>query len=138
MGGFAANKRLACLGLWQRHLQSSESELQRCLAGLLLGEELAEKTYGPLIEEDWLSLLIEILLQSILQKWCFFLAITISFLPKIAELSDSLCFFFALSANLCFQAARKQPFFDPKITHFPPIYVSSHCQVMSKVTFFVT
>jgi hypothetical protein len=42
-----ASRRLALAGLRQRHPQASEAELQRRLANLLLGEELAAKYYGP-------------------------------------------------------------------------------------------
>jgi hypothetical protein len=42
-----ASRRMALAGLRQRHPQASEAELQRRLAGLLQGEELAAKYYGP-------------------------------------------------------------------------------------------
>jgi hypothetical protein len=42
-----ATRRVALAGLRQRHPQASEAELQRRLAGLLQGEELAAKFYGP-------------------------------------------------------------------------------------------
>ena len=42
-------KQLAFSGLHQRYPNTSEAELRRRLADLLLGSELAEKTYGPLI-----------------------------------------------------------------------------------------
>ena len=45
-------KQLAYQGLRQRHPHASEAELRRRLAGLLLGEELAERVYGPLTEES--------------------------------------------------------------------------------------
>ncbi|NUM43090.1 MAG: hypothetical protein HUU38_00175 [Anaerolineales bacterium] len=45
-------KLLALRGIKARHPQASESEINRRLAGLLLGEELAEKVYGPLIVEE--------------------------------------------------------------------------------------
>ncbi len=39
---------LAIAGLAHRHPGASTDELRRRLAGLILGEELAEKAYGPL------------------------------------------------------------------------------------------
>jgi hypothetical protein len=42
-------KTLAMTGLKQRHPKASPEELRRRLADLLLGSELAEKVYGPLI-----------------------------------------------------------------------------------------
>jgi hypothetical protein len=45
-------KLLAMAGLRERHPGESEAKLRRRLAGLLLGEELAVKAYGPLPEED--------------------------------------------------------------------------------------
>ena len=44
----AAAKMLALSGLRLRHPNASEAELQRRLAGLLLGEELAQEVYGDL------------------------------------------------------------------------------------------
>ncbi|MFC1878426.1 hypothetical protein ACFLZW_00795 [Chloroflexota bacterium] len=44
----AAAKVLALSGLRQRHPEAGEDELQRRLAGLLLGEDLACKVYGDL------------------------------------------------------------------------------------------
>ena len=44
-------KQLAYQGLRQRHPEASEAELRRRLAGILLGDELAEQVYGPLIAE---------------------------------------------------------------------------------------
>lgn len=44
-------KLLALMGLRQRFPKDNESRLQRRLAGLLLGEELAYTVYGPLPEE---------------------------------------------------------------------------------------
>jgi hypothetical protein len=41
-------RALAMNGLRQRHPETGEAELRRRLAGLLYGEELAEKAYGPL------------------------------------------------------------------------------------------
>ena len=41
---------IAMSGLRQRHPDAGEAELRRRMAGLLLGEELAEKAYGPLPE----------------------------------------------------------------------------------------
>ena len=49
---YDTNKLLALGGLCERHPQASERELRRRLAGLLLGEELAEKVYGPLETGD--------------------------------------------------------------------------------------
>jgi len=45
-------KLLALRGVKARHPKASENEINRRLAGLLLGEELAEKVYGPLIVEE--------------------------------------------------------------------------------------
>ena len=45
-------KLLAMAGLRERYPGESEVKLRRRLAGLLLGEELAIKAYGPLPEED--------------------------------------------------------------------------------------
>ena len=47
----ASVRALALAGLRQRHPHADEAELRRRLAGLLLGEELAERAYGPLPEE---------------------------------------------------------------------------------------
>lgn len=47
----AAVRAMALAGLRQRHPNASEAELRRRLAGLLLGEELAELAYGPIPEE---------------------------------------------------------------------------------------
>jgi hypothetical protein len=44
----AAARLLALSGLRQRYPDASENELQRRLAGLLFGENLAEKVYGEL------------------------------------------------------------------------------------------
>jgi hypothetical protein len=44
-------KALAYQGLRVRHPGASEAELQRRLAGLLLGDELARQVYGPLIPQ---------------------------------------------------------------------------------------
>src|SRR5690606_14951036 len=41
-------RQLALLGLRRRFPEASEAELQRRLASLLLGEELAARVYGPL------------------------------------------------------------------------------------------
>ncbi len=43
-------RQLALAGLKRRHPDASPEELRRRLADLLLGPELAEKVYGPLIE----------------------------------------------------------------------------------------
>jgi hypothetical protein len=45
-----AVKLLALTGLRQNHPNEDEALLQRRLAGLLLGEELASKVYGELSE----------------------------------------------------------------------------------------
>jgi len=45
-------KLLALAGLRQRYQQDSEDQLHRRLADLLLGDELALKVYGPLLEEN--------------------------------------------------------------------------------------
>ncbi len=47
----AAVRAMAMAGLRQRYPRASEAELRRRLAGLLLGEELATRAYGPLPEE---------------------------------------------------------------------------------------
>ena len=44
-------KQLTYQGLRQRHPEANDVELQRRLADLLLGEELAKQVYGPLIVE---------------------------------------------------------------------------------------
>ncbi len=46
---FQTMKELAYQGLCQRHPQASETELRRRLADLILGTELAEQVYGPLL-----------------------------------------------------------------------------------------
>jgi len=46
----AAAQMLALSGLRQRHPVAGEEELQRRLASLLLGEELAKKVYGDLVD----------------------------------------------------------------------------------------
>jgi hypothetical protein len=43
-------RKLALIGLRNRNPGASEDELQRLLADLLLGHELATKIYGPLEE----------------------------------------------------------------------------------------
>ena len=43
----ATARTLALSGLKSRHPNASEEELQRRLADLLLGPELAERAYGP-------------------------------------------------------------------------------------------
>ena len=48
----ATVQTLAISGLRQRYPDASETELQRRLADILLGTELATKVYGPLLEED--------------------------------------------------------------------------------------
>ena len=45
-------RALAMAGLRQRYPQDSPARLQRRLADLLLGPELAAKVYGPLVEES--------------------------------------------------------------------------------------
>ncbi len=45
----ASARTLALTGLRSRYPQASETELRRRLAGLLLGEELAHKVYGELV-----------------------------------------------------------------------------------------
>lgn len=47
-----AVRQLAILGLKQRHPNDPPERIQRRLADLTLGPELAEKVYGPLIEES--------------------------------------------------------------------------------------
>jgi hypothetical protein len=44
-------KLLALTGLRQRYPNENEAQLRRRLAGLLLGEELAQKAYGSIQEE---------------------------------------------------------------------------------------
>ena len=46
----ATARMLALSGLRQRHPEASEAELRRRLAGLLLGEDLAQKVYGDLVD----------------------------------------------------------------------------------------
>lgn len=46
---YAATKQLMLGGLRQRHPRATEAELRHRLADLLLGPELAEKAYGPLL-----------------------------------------------------------------------------------------
>lgn len=45
---YATTKVLAMGGLRERHPHASEVELRRRLAGLLLGEDLATRAFGPL------------------------------------------------------------------------------------------
>jgi len=45
-------KMLALSGLRQRHPQATEMALRRALADIILGEELAQKAYGPTPELD--------------------------------------------------------------------------------------
>ena len=45
----ASARTLALSGLRQRHPNAGEGELRRRLAGLLLGDELAQKVYGGII-----------------------------------------------------------------------------------------
>ncbi len=45
----ASARVLALSGLRQRYPNATESELRRRLAGLLLGDELAQKVYGDII-----------------------------------------------------------------------------------------
>ena len=42
----AATRQLALIGLRKRHPNASDDEIQRRLADLLLGEDLARKVYG--------------------------------------------------------------------------------------------
>ena len=49
---YATVKQLAYQGLRQRHPAASEAELRRRLADVLLGEDLAQQVYGPLIREE--------------------------------------------------------------------------------------
>lgn len=44
-------RELALRGLRERYPQADEAEIWRRLADLVLGAELAEKAYGPLIEK---------------------------------------------------------------------------------------
>ena len=45
----ATARSLALAGLRQRHPDAGEAELRRRLAALLLGGELAERVYGPMM-----------------------------------------------------------------------------------------
>ena len=45
----ASAQTLALGGLRQRYPKASEGELRRRLAGLLLGDEIAQKVYGDII-----------------------------------------------------------------------------------------
>jgi len=47
-----AVRQLAIIGLKQRHPNDPPERIQRWLADLMLGEEVAEKVYGPLEEEE--------------------------------------------------------------------------------------
>lgn len=47
----AAVRQLALQGLRARHPEATEAQLQRYLADLLLGPELAARAYGPLPAE---------------------------------------------------------------------------------------
>ena len=49
---FQTMKELAYQGLRQRYPDAGESELRRRLAGVILGEEIAEQVYGPLLVGD--------------------------------------------------------------------------------------
>jgi hypothetical protein len=44
------SRQLALAGLRQRHPDAAPEELRRRLFGLFLGEELATRVYGPLVE----------------------------------------------------------------------------------------
>ena len=46
---YETTKQLAYLGLRQRHPEAGEAELRRRLADLLLGKDMAEQVYGPMI-----------------------------------------------------------------------------------------
>ncbi len=43
---------LAILGLRERHPNSTPEEIQRRLADIVLGPELAERAYGPLVGSE--------------------------------------------------------------------------------------
>jgi len=45
-------RELAMSGLRERYPQADEAEIWRRLADLVLGAELAEKVYGPMIEKS--------------------------------------------------------------------------------------
>jgi hypothetical protein len=45
-------RTMAMVGLRERHPQDSPAQLQRRLADLMLGPELAERAYGPVPEES--------------------------------------------------------------------------------------
>jgi hypothetical protein len=47
-----ASRELALCGLRMRHPEASAQQLERRLAGLWLGEELAAKGYGPLQTDE--------------------------------------------------------------------------------------
>ena len=46
----ASARTLALVGLRSRYPQAKEADVRRRLAGLLLGEELASKVYGEMID----------------------------------------------------------------------------------------
>jgi hypothetical protein len=48
----ASARTLALAGLRSRYPQASENELRRRLADLLLGEDLARKVYGEIIDAE--------------------------------------------------------------------------------------
>jgi hypothetical protein len=45
-------RTMALAGLRERHPHDSATQLRRRLADLMLGPELAERAYGPLLEES--------------------------------------------------------------------------------------
>ena len=49
---YATVKELAYQGLRRRHPDASEAELRCRLADVLLGEDLAQQVYGPLIPDE--------------------------------------------------------------------------------------
>lgn len=46
-GAIRSSRALALAGLRRRHPEASPEQLRRLLMGLLLGEELATRVYGP-------------------------------------------------------------------------------------------
>lgn len=50
-----AARTLALSGLRRRYPQATPEELRRCLADLLLGQDLASQVYGPLpsTQQEW-------------------------------------------------------------------------------------
>jgi hypothetical protein len=47
-----AGRELALAGLHKRYPTATQTELHRRLAGVLLGDDMATRVYGPLLEPD--------------------------------------------------------------------------------------